>query len=695
MKKNTLTLLAVTAGLIALATGSAEARPYGYAYNATGQLFYFDLTNPSSVIPVGPATAGANTKGIDVRPGTSTIYAIDITATTTQIFTVNPTTGAREAVGPAIPNTGTAGDANAYNIDPNAPGYGFNFNPTTLQGDTSSRFRLVDANGNNFRFNSNTGAVTNVDGSLAYTDGTSATIAIGAAAYTNSDAERSGGAIAPTALYYLDADSDILALSPNANGGTLTNAGSLGIDITSVSGMEIYSPAGNVTAGGGANFAYIVVSTDNNATFQLRSIASIGASPSPASAPYGTFPAGFEPLNGFAIIDAAEQTLPATATGYAYTATGQLFSFPLNNPAAATAIGSPTAGPDVKGLDFRPGTFSLYSIAVGAVNSQVGLVDLTTGGVTSIGAGFANTDVVNYTYNAAQQFGFDFNPTTLQADGSIRVRLVTDNGENIRINSNTGLVSNPDDGSINIGGVVVNGVSGASYTNSDTGRMGAATTPTRLYYLDAATDRLLTSPAANAGTSEVVGPFGGLSDVAPNTGFEIVSINGFNVAFATVDLGGTGTFSLVNVDLATGRLSTPIGVFPAAFTPANGFAAAILPASPQTPDVVVVPPADTTSPRVVTKKISRNKTVGANRSRFLLRGKAIDDTDVSQVLVKEKGSRFKPADGTRNWRFRLNLQPGRNPVRVVALDSAGNRSRAKRVVITRRQPADSTPDSQD
>ncbi len=474
-------------------------------------------------------------------------------------------------------------------------------------------------------------------------------------------------------------------------------AGALGIDISPAGGMEIYSPTGNVAGGGGNNFAYLVTSEDNGATFQLRTIpdldavidggvdggGDIAAPTAGVSASFGNFPAGFEPINGFAIVEAPELTPPAGATGYAYNATGQLFSFPLTNPAAVTPIGPAGNGTDVKGLDFRPGTFNLFSISVGAAASQLGLVNISTGGVTNVGAGFPNTDNVvpmlaTYSVDPASQFGFDFNPTTVQSDGSIRVRLVDDGGTNLRLNDQTGGVASVD-GDINIAGTTVTGVSGAAYTNSDTGRMGAAVTPTRLFYLDASADRLLTSPSANAGDSLAVGALG--SNVDANSGFDILSFGGYNVGYVTVDAGGTGIYTLNTIDLQTGRLSTPIGTFPVGFTPVNGFSLAVLPVAPP---VVIAP--DTTRPRVVTKKISRKKTVRDARSRFMLRGKAIDDTTVTQVLVKEKGEKFKEANGTRNWRFRLRLDPGRNPVRIVALDASGNRSRVKRIVITREKP---------
>lgn len=34
--------------------------------------------------------------------------------------------------------------------------------------------------------------------------------------------------------------------------------------------------------------------------------------------------------------------------------------------------------------------------------------------------------------------GLDFNPRTLQADGSVRIRVVTSNGRNLRLTSDTG-----------------------------------------------------------------------------------------------------------------------------------------------------------------------------------------------------------------------------------------------------------------
>ncbi len=674
LRTSLLTLAAAT--LAFAATRQADARPYGYAYNATGQLFSFDLTNPSAVVPIGSATAGANTRGIDVRPGSSLIYTADITATTTQIFVVNPGTGVRTPVGPAILNAGLADNGAAYAIDPAAPGYGFNFNPVTLQGDGSSRFRLVDANGNNYRFNSSTGTVSIVDGSIAYTDGTSGTISIGAAAYTNSDTERAGTAVAGTMLYYLDAASDVLAISDSPNAGTIQSVGPLGIDIDSVVGMEIYSPDGNVAAGGGSNFAYVVTSVDGGSSYQLATVDLTNGAVSP---PLGSFPAGFTPVNGFAIVDFPEIAPPTSAVGFGYNVNGQLFSFPLGNPADVTPIGA--TGNYSNGLDFFPGTLSLYSFFVGQTTSQLSLVDVTTGLPTAIGEPIPNAGTTpgSFSLTSTLIYGFDFNPTTLQTDNSARIRLVDNTGQNLRLNNAPAAGATTVasvDGSINIDGTVVQGVTAASYTNSETTRMGAVPTPTRLYYVDTFANRLLTSPAANDGTSTPVGPLG--ADVGFNVGFEILSVSGFNIGYVTASIGETGIYTLHTVDLQTGALSPAIGTFPSGFTPVGGFAIGLNPPTSIGPDI--------TPPTVSINRIRPVTIVSSDNTRFRVRGVAFDDNSgVAQVLSRTRGDDFSFL--TSNTRFGRNvrLRPGNNPVRFIAVDAAGNVSQQTRVVIRRQR----------
>lgn len=648
-------------GLLALGVlchvSPGEAKPYGYAYNSSGQLFTFDLTNPGSVIPIGPATSGANTRAVDTRPGTATLYSIDVLAGTSQVqvFTIDPATGGRTAVGAAIPAAGTAGDANPYTISTASAAYGLDFNPTTLQGDGSSRFRFVTAEGVNLRFNSATGAVTNVDGNLAYTGGVPATVSVAAGAYTNSNTERMGGMVTPTTLYYIDTLNDALVLSANANSGAFVSVGALGVDLSAVASFDIFTSGGN-------QFGYVVASADGGSTYTLYTI-NLASGALTAS---GVFPTGFEPTRGFAIVDRPEPSLPARATGFAYNSAGQLFSFPLSDPTKVTPIGA--AGQvEVKGIDFLPGSNTLYSISVGQGNSQLRTVNLADGMTTPVGSGFPNAAASpgNYSIASSNLFGFDFNPTTLQMDGSIRIRLIDSAGTNLRLHSATGGVAAVDT-ALTVGGMAAPGLSAAAYTNTDTARTGATAPGTRLYYLDATNDNLLTSPAANSGVSTVVGPLG--SNVTGNTAFDILSFGGENVGFAVV--GSGAGFTLHRIDLQTGALGSVIGTFPAGFEPVGGFATTILPF------------VDTTAPEVITQGPSRIR-VGAGVRTFRLRGKASDDSGLAGIFVKSAGGTFIPARGTTRWSQSVELNFGRNVFVVVARDAAGNRSASDRIVIFR------------
>lgn len=71
-------------------------------------------------------------------------------------------------------------------------------------------------------------------------------------------------------------------------------------------------------------------------------------------------------------------------------------------------------------------------------------------------------------------------------------------------------------------------------------------------------------------------------------------------------------------------------------------------------------------------------------ARTVVRGTAAADLGVAEVRVKRKGGRFRAVRGTTAWRFGLKLDPGRNVVRIMAVDSVGNRSAKVRVVVIRR-----------
>jgi hypothetical protein len=154
-------------------------------------------------------------------------------------------------------------------------------------------------------------------------------------------------------------------------------------------------------------------------------------------------------------------------------------------------------------------------------------------------------------------FGVDFNPA---AD---RLRVVGDNGQNLRHDLNThttvadtALSTPPTTGA-------TKGVTAAAYTNNDLDP-GTATT---LFDIGTMSDQVLIQSPANNGT---LAPTGGLTvDAGANAGFDIYSTlsggKAVSVAgFATL-VAPNGSSSLYSVNLLNGT-ATSIGQFPLAIT---------------------------------------------------------------------------------------------------------------------------------
>jgi hypothetical protein len=248
--------------------------------------------------------------------------------------------------------------------------------------------------------------------------------------------------------------------------------------------------------------------------------------------------------------------LPATAqvTGYGVTDAGSLFRFDPAAPAVVTPIGNLGFVPE--GIDFRPGTQTLYAIDVGPNTTQLYTVNTSTAAATPVGAGFASNGT-GYTLTGNNRFGFDFNPTTLQGDGSVRIRLVSDNtAANLRLNSDTGAIAATDT-PLAIG-TDAPFVSGVAYTNSAASTAGGTTT---LYDMDARTDALYIQNPPNNGVLNLVGPFGVTIDANPGISFDIVSTNPADttladeLAFAVFTRTATsgGAYLLYDVNLTTGQ----------------------------------------------------------------------------------------------------------------------------------------------
>jgi hypothetical protein len=180
------------------------------------------------------------------------------------------------------------------------------------------------------------------------------------------------------------------------------------------------------------------------------------------------------------------QTLFEVTTG------NQLVQFNAATPGTLITIGQVTGlqpGENILGIDFRPATSELFGLGS---SNRLYKINRTTGAATVVGPQFP-------ILLTGTNFGFDFNPTV------DRIRVVSDSGQNLRLNPNNGAVVV--DGDLNPG---TPRVTAATYTNS----FGVAATTT-LYDIDIVTDRLLIQSNPNVGTLGV--------DFDPVNGFDIAS----------------------------------------------------------------------------------------------------------------------------------------------------------------------------
>lgn len=212
----------------------------------------------------------------------------------------------------------------------------------------------------------------------------------------------------------------------------------------------------------------------------------------------------------------------------------ELVKFSSTTPGntSVTSIGGLLAGEELIGLDLRPADGKVYSVSN---LHRILTIDLTTSLAMEVG--------VLQTSTVGAAFGFDFNPV---AD---RLRVVSDTGQNLRINVDTGAVIV--DGTLNYAAGDPNQgatphVTGAAYTNSIAGAMS-----TTLYDIDNGLNILATQVPPNNGTLTTVGSLG--ADGTNLVGFDISGVSGIAYA-AMVPFGGTRS-GLYTIDLATGLSS--------------------------------------------------------------------------------------------------------------------------------------------
>jgi hypothetical protein len=149
---------------------------------------------------------------------------------------------------------------------------------------------------------------------------------------------------------------------------------------------------------------------------------------------------------------------------------------------------------------------------------------------------------------AGTSFGIDFNPTV------DRLRIISDTGQNLRVNVDTGAATVD----TNLSGLdPLTGVTAAAYTNNDAD----GNTGTTLYVIDTAGDQLAIQAPPNAGSLNATGKL--TVNATGSAGFDIYSyiLRGTTVeAWGYAVLTVNGQSRLYHINLFTGR-ATPRGAF--------------------------------------------------------------------------------------------------------------------------------------
>ncbi len=457
------------------------------AITSTNKVISFNRAQPGTInssLNVSGLAADERLLGIDVRPADGLVYTVSSLG---RIYTLDPATGVatfRSTV--SVPLAGSS--------------FGFDFNPV------ADRLRLVSNTGQNLRIDVATGTAV-VDGPINGVAGASVT----ASAYTNSFA----GATT-TQLFNLDAAGTLYLQDP-PNNGTLASPVPLGVTFAATNGFDIDARTNRGFAAltvGSANRLYTVpLSGTGGATL----VGAIGSS---------------EPITGLALMQ------PAAPRAVVLTDTSQLSSFALATPntlSAPVAISGLAANETVLGIDFRPANQRLYALTSGG---RLLTVDPDTGAAAAVATLSADpTDTtLPYAGLSGTRFTVDFNPA---AD---RLRVISETGQNLRINVDTGATTT--DGVINRAAGAPQVIAGA-YTNSFAG-----TGSTTLFDIDAAASVLAQQNPPNDGTLVDVGALG----VPLATGAAAFDIAGGanGLAVAALRTGAAGPFSLYNINLTSG-----------------------------------------------------------------------------------------------------------------------------------------------
>ncbi|MGH9765900.1 MAG: DUF4394 domain-containing protein [Blastocatellia bacterium] len=510
----TINLATGAATLVGAIGGGRLIRDIAFAVRAEN---VFALTADNTLVSFNPGApgvinssraisglgSGENLVGIDFRPATGQLFAL---SDASRIYTINTANGIATAVGSAPLNPALNGQS-----------FGVDFNPVP------DRIRVVSDADQNLRINPNNAAVV-VDGTLAYagTDANAnANPNIVGAAYTNSFL----GATTTT-LYGIDSNLGALVtqgsigsspVSPNT--GQLFTVGALGVNLNDIVGFDISSESGVALASFNTAGVASQLYTINLTTGAASLIGAIGG--------------------GDVIRDIAIEVRAPNV--FAVTASDTLISFNAGTPGVinnSRAIKGLAQGENIVGIDFRPATGQLFALSSA---NRLHIINPITATAAPV-----NSAPFNPALNGVN-FGVDFNPVP------DRIRVVSDAGQNLRLNPANGAVVV--DGALAFAAGDPNAgqnpsVVGAAYTNSFQG-----TPTTTLFGVNPILGLLVRqgsvggSPVSpNTGQLFTVGSLGVMT--TGSVGFDIATPS--NAAFTSLTAQGANQSQFFTVNLGTG-----------------------------------------------------------------------------------------------------------------------------------------------
>lgn len=249
---------------------------------------------------------------------------------------------------------------------------------------------------------------------------------------------------------------------------------------------------------------------------------------------------------------------PVTTDSYLVTSANRLVGFNRTSPGTAAisnAITGLAAGESVADLAFRPNDGLLYALIVNGTAGRIVTIDPTTGVSTAVSTLTADAGdaTAPFTGLSGTRFGIDFNPVP------DRLRVISDAGQNLRINVATGATIT--DGNLN--GAAA-GATATAYSNAFN-----AACRTMQFALNADTDQLFLQNPPNDGTLTAIGGLG--VDATSTAGFDIAtSATGTNTAFALLNTFNGSAF--YQISTATGTATLVSAVTLDAGETASGFA---------------------------------------------------------------------------------------------------------------------------